>query len=127
MEKHKNSSVWTEEGYCLFAKEGLHGIQVERLARILGLNKSEFYHYFGDIEGFCYALVLLHKKKVGEFLQEVAVTKNWIPDYLYLLIKHRETVMFQVQLTRNSNNNSFYAASEIVDQNVSYAVRATMV
>ena len=52
MEKHKNSSVWTEEGYRLFAKEGLDGIQVERLARILSLNKSGFYHYFGDLEGF---------------------------------------------------------------------------
>ena len=71
MEKHKNSSVWTEEGYCLFAKEGLHGIQVERLARILGLNKSEFYHYFGDIEGFCYALVLLHKKRFPSFCRKL--------------------------------------------------------
>ena len=123
MEKQKKSLVWTEEGYCLFAKEGLSGIQVERLARILSLSKSGFYHYFGAIEGFCSALVQLHKKKVGEFLQEVAVTKKLDPDYLYLVIKHREVVMFQVQLTRNSSNNSFYAASEIVDQNVSHAVR----
>ena len=81
--------MWTEEGYCLFAKEGLYGIQVERLARILSLNKSGFYHYFGDLEGFCSALVQLHKKKVGEFLQEVAVTKKLDPDYLHLLIKYR--------------------------------------
>ena len=98
MEKQKNSSVWTEEGYRLFAKEGLYGIQVERLARILSLNKSGFYHYFGDIEGFCSALVELHKKKVGEFLQEVAVTKKLDPDYLHLLLKYREMVTFQVQL-----------------------------
>jgi len=123
MEKQKNSSVWTEEGYRLFAKEGLYGIQVERLARILSLNKSGFYHYFGDIEGYCSALVKLHVDKVGEFLQEVAVTKKLDPDYLHLLLKHREMIMFQVQLTRNSGNNSFYAASEIVDLKVSEGVR----
>ena len=123
MDKQKNSSMWTEEGYSIFAKEALYGIQVERLARILSINKSGFYHYFGDIEGFCLALVQLHKKKVGDFLQEVAVIKKLDPDYLHLLIKYREMVMFQVQLTRSPGNNSFYAASEIVDQNVSHAVQ----
>ena len=123
MEKQKKSSVWTEEGYCLFAKEGLYGIQVERLARILSLNKSGFYHYFGAVEGFYSALVQLHKKKVGEFLEEVAVTKKLDPDYLHLLIKYRDVVMFQMQLTRNSSNNSLHDASEIVDQSVSHAVR----
>jgi len=123
MEKQKNSSVWTEEGYCVFAKGGLHGLKVERLAGTLGLNTSEFYHNFRDLEGFCYALVLLHKKRVSAFLQEVAAIKKLDPDYLYLLIEHREMVMFQVHLTRNPGNNSFYAASEIVDQKVSHAVQ----
>ena len=64
MEKAKNSSVWTEVGYNLFAEEGIEGIQVERLARILQLNKSGFYHYFGDIDGYCEELINLHKKKL---------------------------------------------------------------
>jgi AcrR family transcriptional regulator len=122
MEKLKNSSVWTEEGYRLFSREGLDGIQVERLARILGLNKSGFYHYFGDLEGFCSELVSLHKKKVGNFLQEVAETKKLDPDYLYLLIKYSETVIFQVQLTR-SLNHLFSEASRWVDQKVDTAIR----
>ena len=67
MEKHKNSAAWTEVGYDLFAHEGLDGIQVERLARILQLNKSGFYHYFGDLEGFCMELFALHKKSCAVF------------------------------------------------------------
>ena len=122
MEKLRNSSVWTEEGYRLFAREGLDGIQVERLARILGLNKSGFYHYFGDLEGYCGELVLLHKKKVGNFLQELGETKKLDPDYLHLLIKYSETVIFQVQLTR-SQNKFFHEASEWVDQKVDVAIR----
>ena len=64
MEKAKNLSVWTEAGYKLFAEEGLEGIQVERLARILQLNKSGFYHYFGDLDGYCEELIKLQKEKL---------------------------------------------------------------
>ena len=123
MEKHKNLSVWTEAGYDLFSHEGLDGIQVERLARILQLNKSGFYHYFGDLEGYCIELIALHDKKVAQFLKEVGEIKNLDPDYLYLLIRNANTVMFQVQLTRNQKNHFFYTASEIVDQRVNVAVR----
>ena len=123
MEKHKNSAVWTEAGYNLFAHEGLDGIQVERLARILQLNKSGFYHYFGDLEGFCMELLELHKKKVSVFYTGGRWNKKLDPDYLHLLISHTETVMFQVQLTRNPSNHFLYAASEMVDQKVQVAVR----
>jgi AcrR family transcriptional regulator len=123
MEKVKNSLAWTELGYDLFANEGIDGLQVERLARILQLNKSGFYHYFGDLEGFCAELISLHKKKVSYFLQEVSLTQKIDPDYLLLLIKHAATVMFQVQLTRNKNGHSFYQESEKVDRRVDVALR----
>jgi AcrR family transcriptional regulator len=123
MEKVKNSLAWTELGYDLFANEGIDGLQVERLARILQLNKSGFYHYFGDLEGFCAELISLHKKKVSYFLQEVNLTQKIDPDYLLLLIKHAATVMFQVQLTRNKNGHSFYQESEKVDRRVDVALR----
>ena len=123
MEKARNSSAWTELGYDLFAHEGLDGIQVERLARILQLNKSGFYHYFGDLEGFCEELISLHKKKVTLFLQEVSITKDLDPGYLLLLIAHAKTVMFQVQITRNKDNHLFYHASEKVDRLVDLGVR----
>ena len=122
MERHKNLSVWTQEGYNLFSREGLDGIQVERLARILGLNKSGFYHYFGDLEGFCNELVSLHKKQVGDFLKDVDNTSKLDPDYLHLLIKYSETVMFQVQL-RRSQNPVLYALSEWVDRKVDLALQ----
>jgi len=123
MEKHKNSAGWTEAGYNLFAREGLDGLQVERLARILQLNKSGFYHYFGDLEGFCMELLELHKKKVDDFVDEVYGIKRLDPDYLHLVISHAQTVMFQVQLIRNTNNHFLYAASEMVDRKVQVAIR----
>jgi len=123
MEKHKNSVGWTEAGYNLFAREGLDGIQVERLARILQLNKSGFYHYFGDLEGFCMELIELHKKKIDAFVEEVRGIKRLDPDYLHLVITHAKTVMFQVQLIRSPSDHFLYAASEMVDQKVQVAIR----
>ena len=123
MEKHKNLAGWTEAGYNLFAREGLDGIQVERLARILQLNKSGFYHYFGDLEGFCMELLELHKKKVNAFVEEVYGIKKLDPDYLHLVISHAGMVMFQVQLIRTPSNHFLYAANEMIDQKVRDAVR----
>jgi len=122
MERAKNLSLWTEEGYSLFASEGLDGIQVERLSRILQLNKSGFYHYFGDMEGYCAEIVKLHHQKVKQFTTQVGELKRLDPEYLLLLIEHTPTVMFQVQLTRNKCSYSFYEASELVDRNVNLAV-----
>ena len=90
----------------------------------LGLNKSGFYHYFGDLEGFCLRTCLsCIKKRLASFYRKSPIIKKLDPDYLHLLIKYREMVMFQVQLTRNPSNNFFYAASEMVDQKVEPAVR----
>jgi AcrR family transcriptional regulator len=109
MEKVKNSLAWIEEGYHLFAQEGLDGIQVERLARILQFNKSGFYHYFGDIEGFSQELIKMHERKVDHFIADIHQTKVLDPDYLHLLVEHSVTVMFQVQLSRRKDNHAFYA------------------
>ncbi|HEX6223515.1 MAG TPA: TetR/AcrR family transcriptional regulator [Chryseolinea sp.] len=124
MEKNRNLSAWTEAGYELFAHEGLDGLQVERLARILQLNKSGFYHYFGDLEGFCAQLLNLHKKKVNVFVEGLTEITTLDPGYLFHLINHAATVMFQVQLVRNPNNNFLYAASEMADEKVNAAIRA---
>ena len=115
MEKAKNLSVWTEVGYTLFAEEGLDGIQVERLARMLQLNKSGFYHYFGDLDGYCEELLKLHKRKTDLYLEEVATVKSIDPDFLMLLVKYKVPIMFQLQLLR-TENPLFHKAAEMVDQ-----------
>jgi AcrR family transcriptional regulator len=115
MEKAKNLSVWTEVGYTLFAEEGLDGVQVERLARILQLNKSGFYHYFGDLDGYCEELLKSHKQKTDLYLEEVASLKSIDPDFLMLLVKYRVPIMFQQQLLR-TENPTFHKVAEMVDQ-----------
>ena len=116
MKKTRNSSAWTEEGYSLFAKEGLDGIQVERLARILGLNKSGFYHYFGDLDGYFEELIRLHKRKADLYLLDVADVKSIDPEYLQVVVKHKTSVMFHIHLLRRQNNPSFYKTAQVIDE-----------
>ena len=116
MEKQKNSAAWTEAGYDLFAREGLDGIQIERLARILQLNKSGFYHYFGDLDGYCEELIELHKRKADVFLEDVAKVKSIDPDYLTVLVQHKTPCMFHLQLIRSKDNPLFYKTAEKIDE-----------
>jgi AcrR family transcriptional regulator len=116
MEKAKNSSIWTEAGYDLFAEEGLEGIQVERLARILNLNKSGFYHYFGDLEGYCDELIRLHERKAASYMADLIEIRSIDPDYLNLLAKYKTGIMFHLQMIRGKGNQLFYKAAEKIDQ-----------
>jgi AcrR family transcriptional regulator len=123
MGKAKHALLWVEEGYLIFASEGIDGIQVERLARSIGFNKSGFYHYFGDLEGYHQELIALHEKKLQHFLLDVKETASLDPDYLELLIRHSLMIMFQVQLLRYKNNRTFYKAGELADEKITLAVR----
>jgi AcrR family transcriptional regulator len=116
MEKAKNSSIWTEAGYDLFAEEGLEGIQVERLARILHLNKSGFYHYFGDLEGYCDELIRLHERNAASYMDDLIRIRSIDPDYLNLLVKYKTGIMFHLKLIRSKDNQLFYKTAEKIDQ-----------
>lgn len=116
MGKTNNSSLWASEGYKLYAEDGLAGIQVERLARILNLNKSGFYHYFRSLDGFCEALIRLHEKAVENFLQELKEIKILDPDYFRLLVRYKVPVMFQMQIYRNRKHELFINVAEKADK-----------
>jgi AcrR family transcriptional regulator len=123
MEKTRNSSLWTEVGYELFASEGLEGIQVERLARILNLNKSGFYHYFGNLEVFISELLSLHEKKAEVFFEDIRNVKNIDPDYLQMVVKHKVPIMCQIQFIRIKNNSAFAKVVETIDKKEDYLLR----
>ncbi|HEY5825936.1 MAG TPA: TetR/AcrR family transcriptional regulator, partial [Cyclobacteriaceae bacterium] len=116
MARNKNLDTWIEAGYQLFAEEGLAGIQIERLARILQLNKSSFYHYFGDLDGFYTELINLHKKRTDDFFQELKEIKTIDPDYFHLVVRYKVEVMFQMQILRNKNHKSFYQVAEQINK-----------
>jgi AcrR family transcriptional regulator len=68
------------------------------MARLLGVNKSGFYHYFGDREIFFFELMEHHCRVTEEFTNEIRLLKNFDPDYYLLLIRFQLSLFFQMQL-----------------------------
>ena len=102
MKSSESSFKWIEKGYELFAEEGPESIQIERLARELNLNKSGFYHYFGDRDVFFSGLMEHHFIMNGHFYDDVLKLKRFDPDYFHLLIKYKTTLLVQAQLRKQS-------------------------
>jgi AcrR family transcriptional regulator len=107
---------WVEAGYELFSVEGPDGVQVEKLARNLGLNKSGFYHHFGDREGFFNHIIQYHYRLNQQFCDEISVADNFNPGFLNLVIKYKIPVMVQMQLRNHSDipmfREAFHAAKK---------------
>jgi AcrR family transcriptional regulator len=101
MSKNNRENSWIDAGYNQFAAEGLEGLQVERLARITGLNKSGYYHYFGDRETFLGKLMERHVHIAVSYTNELKQIKQFDPEFIELLIKYTTPLMFTNQLIRN--------------------------
>jgi len=104
MSKHNAEHTWIEAGYDQFAAEGLEGIQVERLARITGLNKAGYYHYFGDRETFLEKIMDHHLQLASIYTNELKKVRQFDPEYIELLIKYAKPLMVTTQLVRNRHD-----------------------
>lgn len=100
MKKSGAFDKWLETGYLLFGQEGPEGLHVERMARILGLNKSGFYHYFGDVDTFIDDLLRMHRANAEEYTEKFKRATNFDPDFYSMLLAHKEIIFFHMQLVR---------------------------
>jgi AcrR family transcriptional regulator len=105
-----NREKWIKEGYTLLAREGLTGIQVERLARIIGVNKSGFYHHFGDRDGYLGELTKYHDNLTKKFNNEVTCLKRFDPDYFKVLVEYKDSFFVNIHLGRYRNNHKIREA-----------------
>lgn len=119
MSKNNSSHIWIETGYELFAAEGLEGIQVERLARVSRLNKSGYYHYFGDRDTFIEHLMKHHLIQAHAIANELSLIKKFDPDFINLWLKYSLPIMAHMQLVRNRHdkflNETYDKINEFVD------------
>jgi AcrR family transcriptional regulator len=90
--------TWLKAGYDLLSTEGTEGIKIERLARILNLNKSGFYYYFGTMERFMKDLLHYHIAMAGHVAREIAGCEKIDPDLLRLIVHHKEFFLVESQL-----------------------------
>jgi len=105
MSKKNSIQSWISSGYEQFANEGLEGIQVERLARITDLNKSGYYHYFGDRNRFLEDLMKHHVAQAELIANDMRSIKQFDPDFIHVLLKYPVTIMVHMQLVRNRHDN----------------------
>jgi AcrR family transcriptional regulator len=122
MARENSATKWLETGYTIFAREGPDGIQIEKIARLLALNKSSFYHYFGTFEIFYELLVQHHYNRIDMAMKDAQVATCLDPDYLEIVVKHKVTFMFQMQLTRYKSNALFSKACSRVNQKMDESV-----
>jgi len=108
----ENREKWIKEGYSLLAKEGLAGIQVERLARIIGVNKSGFYHHFGDRDCYLEELTRYHETLTKKFTSEVINLKHFDPDYFEVLVEYKDSFFVEMHLGRYRVKPALKVASD---------------
>jgi AcrR family transcriptional regulator len=114
--------IWIEAGYNQFAIAGLEGIQVERLARITNLNKSGFYHYFGNRETFLEQLMKHHYSVAITLTNELHQLQQIDPDLFNVLIKYRTPVIAHMQLVRNRHHTLLYEHYQKVNKLVDLVI-----
>jgi AcrR family transcriptional regulator len=90
--------TWIRAGYELLGAEGMDGIKVERLAKILNLNKSGFYHYFGTMESYLKRLLHHHVNLAKTIASELSNCQNIDPALLLLIVKHKAFFLVESQL-----------------------------
>jgi AcrR family transcriptional regulator len=118
----KNKIEWIHTGYDLFSSDGLEGLQVERIARVLGLNKSGFYHYFRNMDIFLKSLMELHHQNVDEMVIGMASIKKYDPDYIHFLVLNKQTVLFHMQLLRDRHIKLFWDTYTQVNDKINHGV-----
>jgi AcrR family transcriptional regulator len=122
MNHSKSYNAWIKAGYELFAQEGPEGIQIERLARILELNKSGFYHYFGNHDTFYQHLIHHHLLQADLLAKRIKSLDNFMPGCIQILAESSMTVLMQKQLQRASHIPIFAKAYQDMNNKVDHII-----
>ncbi|MEM6725564.1 MAG: TetR/AcrR family transcriptional regulator [Bacteroidota bacterium] len=97
----KKKQVWLETGYQLVAEKGFENLNIGVLARTMDKNKSSFYHYYGDWEGFEEALLAYHLELAIPFSKKVRDCEDVVPGLINVFLEHKTDLFFHKQLRIN--------------------------
>lgn len=110
--------IWIKAGYECFAHSGQSGLKIEVLARIVGKNKSSFYHYFADLELYIDELLEYHIKQSRIIAEKERKAQNINPALIDIIVEHKTDILFNRQLRINRNNkkllNTLEKSNEII-------------
>lgn len=115
----EKKDLWIKVGYEMFATKGHIGLQVEPISRIVGKNKSSFYHHFTDLEFFIDELLAFYLKQSKIILEKENNAKNFNPDIINIFLEHKNDILFSKQLLLNQQDKKFRKVLLISNENVS--------
>lgn len=93
----KTQAPWIENGYQTFAEAGPNGLKIERLARLVGKNKSSFYHLFADLDVFT-ATLLEHHLEQARIIAAKEAACTTLEEFIDVLVDHKTDLLFNRQL-----------------------------
>ncbi|GBF50118.1 transcriptional regulator, TetR family [Leptospira ryugenii] len=90
----ETSLAWLAAAYKIFALEGKSGLKIERLARLVGLSKSSFYHHFVDFDFFFEMLLAYHEERILQLLEAEKMCERLVPDFIDLCLERKDDLFF---------------------------------
>jgi len=108
----KKQVLWLTTAYEICAVEGFDSLKIERLAKIVGISKSSFYHYFADLESFVYELLEYHYERCLILAKREKECSQIYPQLIDLLVDHKTDLLFHRQLRINREKPRFGKAVE---------------
>ncbi len=106
---------WIEKGYLIFSEEGPKGLKIERISKVVGKNKSSFYHHFADLSVFTQVLLEYHLDQ-SVIVSEKESKCNDLGELIDVLIEHKIDLLFNRQLRVNRENEDFETCFEKVNE-----------
>jgi AcrR family transcriptional regulator len=113
---------WIQAGYALFARSGPEKLKVEVLARLVGKNKSSFYHHFADLECFLEELLAHHLSRVRYIADLERQCPRVVPDLLHLLLTVEEDLLFNRQVRAHRVEPAFRRCIEATNRAIDEAL-----
>lgn len=98
-----NRQKWIKSGYNLFGEIGAEALNIEKLSTLVGLNRSSFYHYFGDLETYEAALLNFHVEKYEIFWHVIKDYERFEQLFDDEVFEHKDALAFQRQLMINES------------------------
>jgi AcrR family transcriptional regulator len=113
---------WIEVGYEVFALEGPNALKVEKLSRVVGKNKSSFYHHFADLEVFKRRLLEFHLSQARIVADKETNSQNEA-ELSEVILQHKKDLLFNRQLRIHRDNPDF---KKCFDEVTSFATPAVL-
>ncbi|MGH1338011.1 MAG: TetR/AcrR family transcriptional regulator [Aureispira sp.] len=113
---------WIQQAYTIFAQEGPKGLQIERLAKLVGKSKSSFYHHFADIVTFTEVLLQYHYDRSVWIAEQERQCANVIPEMLDFILTIKTDLLFNRQLRIHRQEPDFRQCFEETNRLVGEAI-----